>query len=466
MRKSAILLAFVVGLALLAGCSMTVDPNFQPQAAGAQSEMVEPEAGQWQTWVLESSDALRPAAPPDAAATQAELAEVQQAVAGLDEAALQQIAYWDAGAPNYRWLEIAFNQFKSKGANPQRTGRGIALLNVAIYDAIVAAWDAKAAYNRPRPSQVDPTLTPLVAVPNSPSYPSEHAVAAGAAAEILSYLFPDNAQTFAAQAEEAAHSRVLAGVQYPSDAEAGMALGRQVAEQVIERAMTDGSDAVWDGQMPTEEGHWTGENPNEPMMGTWTPWVLASGDELRPGPPFANDSPELAAELAEVQTFTRTWQSNQKALYWQAFEGGNMAFYDFANKRIFEHHLDTNPPYAAQIYATLATARLDSLIACWDAKYVYWAIRPYQLDPELVPLFPTPHPSYPSGHSCGSGASATVLESIFPAEAAAARALADEASESRIWAGIHYRNDMAVGGALGQAVAEKVLAHAGEMMQP
>src|SRR5260221_8564789 len=69
--------------------------------------------------------------------------------------------------------------------------RGMALLSVAIYDATVAAWDSKYAYNRPRPNAADKTINPLVAVPNSPSYPSDHAVAAGAASVVLAYLFPN-----------------------------------------------------------------------------------------------------------------------------------------------------------------------------------------------------------------------------------------------------------------------------------
>jgi len=44
---------------------------------------------------------------------------------------------------------------------------------------------------------------------------------------------------------------VLAGVQYPSDYYAGLTLGRKIAEQVIAKAKLDGSDAVWDGNMPS-----------------------------------------------------------------------------------------------------------------------------------------------------------------------------------------------------------------------
>ena len=71
----------------------------------------------------------------------------------------------------------------------------LALVNVAIYDATIAAWDAKYVYNRPRPSEADPTLTTVVPNPNSPTYPSEHAAAAGAASTVLGYLFPKDAQS-------------------------------------------------------------------------------------------------------------------------------------------------------------------------------------------------------------------------------------------------------------------------------
>jgi membrane-associated phospholipid phosphatase len=144
------------------------------------------------------------------------------------------VAYWDAGSPSYRCIEIALDQLNTKPMPNPRLLRGMSLMNVAIYDAMVAAWDAKYNYNRVRPSLADPTLAPLVAVPNSPSYPSEQAVAAGAAAAVLGYLYPDDAATFEAKAQEAAQSRVLAGVNYPSDAAAGLELGRQVAQLVIE----------------------------------------------------------------------------------------------------------------------------------------------------------------------------------------------------------------------------------------
>ena len=119
--------------------------------------------------------------------------------------------------------------------------RHVALVNVAIYDATVAAWDSKYAYSRRRPSELDPSLSTVLPKPQSPSYPSEHAVTAGAASATLAYLFPDEAKRFTDQAEEAARWRLLTGVEYKSDVRAGLELGRAVAAQVIERARADGS---------------------------------------------------------------------------------------------------------------------------------------------------------------------------------------------------------------------------------
>jgi hypothetical protein len=108
-----------------------------------------------------------------------------------------------------------------------------------------AAWDSKYAYRRPRPTLADPALEATVAVPRSPSYPCERAVAAGAASEIMAYLWPTEASRFAKLAGDAAWSRVQAGVQYPSDVRAGLALGRAVASLVISRPGTAPTRPGW-----------------------------------------------------------------------------------------------------------------------------------------------------------------------------------------------------------------------------
>jgi len=351
-----------------------------------------------------------------------------------------------------------------KGQPWQLAARGLALMHIAIYDGMVAAWDSKYAYNRPRPSAVKADLTTAIATPPSPSYPAEHAVAAGAASEVLSYLFPERAQFFRDQAAEAVRSREVAGVNYPSDIEAGLTLGKKVAALAIERGKSDGTDAKWAGSVPDGPGKWTGTNPILPMAGTWKPWVLSSQNEFRPGPPLAYDSPQKKAELDEIKNFQRTPITINAAAFWEHAAGGLRAhqyWNDQLSKKSLEYRLDASPPRAARAFALPYVTALDAGIACWDAKYAYWAIRPVQLDPEVKPIVTTPnHPSYPSAHACLSIAVAKTMGYLFPRDAEMFAAIGEEAAESRIWAGIHYRSDIDSGRTLAVAVADKIIARA------
>ena len=148
---------------------------------------IEPGARLWQTWVLASSSELRPGPPPDRADSVRELLAVRDAAANPAASAAQQLAYWNAGSPNYRWQQIAM---ANTGITSFPGFRTLALMNVAIADAEVAACDAKYYYNRPRPSQADRKLATRIPTPDSPSYPSEHATAAGAAAAVNT-MMPD-----------------------------------------------------------------------------------------------------------------------------------------------------------------------------------------------------------------------------------------------------------------------------------
>jgi hypothetical protein len=84
---------------------------------------------------------------------------------------------------------------------------------------------------------------------------------------------------------------------------------------MIARAKADGSNVQWAGSVPTEPGHWAGTNPVLPLLGTWKTWVLKSGSEVRPGPPPAYGSVQMASELAEVKQFVRTPKSNADAFF-------------------------------------------------------------------------------------------------------------------------------------------------------
>ncbi|MDQ3309232.1 MAG: phosphatase PAP2 family protein, partial [Gemmatimonadota bacterium] len=252
-RESSI---WLVGLLACVACSdgPTLPVQDEPGSVGAR----------WATWVLQDGSVLRPSPPPAASSEQARL-EIEEIVR------LQSRPGWEAevrrweGAPSLPWTHQTLDLLEFywpllpdvRVATPARAARIMALLHVAQYDALVATWDAKYSYQRPPPFVADSRVHAAGAVAGVPSYPSEHAAVAGAAAVILSYAFArEDTAEFQADARRAAESRIAAGVAYRSDVEAGLALGRAVAERVIQRAMADGSDAVWAGSVPQGENRW------------------------------------------------------------------------------------------------------------------------------------------------------------------------------------------------------------------
>ena len=86
-------------------------------------------------------------------------------------------------------------------------------------------------------------------------------------------------------------------------------------------------------------------------------------------------------------------------------------------------------------------------------NFFYFNPRPSQVDPRIKTFTGLPNfPSYTSGHSTFSGAAATILGHIIPAKAAGYTSMAQEASLSRMYGGIHYRSDCEKGLATGNAI--------------
>ena len=376
--------------------------------------------------------------------------------------------YWNAGPPSYRWMEL----LAKRQSNGQPVGtyfaRAYAYVSIAVYDATIAAANSKQQYARPRPSQADPRIRTRVNLPANSSYPSDYSATAAAAAEVLAYLVPAEATYFRQLAEEAGKSRLYAGVEYPSDYFAGLELGRRVAAHVIARAQADGSGAVWTGTVPTGPCRCTGVNPGNITAAQWRPLLLTSPSEFRPTPPPPCDSVPVRTELAEVRDFPRSLTTanlltNARALYWQTPEGIFPWAYLQLNQWVLEDRLEDHPAFAARAYALLGAVGYDAFIASQDGKFAYWYPRPAQLDPQVTPLFPAPNfPAYPSNHSTLSSARAEMLAYLFPQRAEAIRALAKEAGDSRIWAGIHFPMDNEAGVTLGRQVASKFIAWARE----
>jgi membrane-associated phospholipid phosphatase len=447
-----------------AGCSDA------PTAPGRDPDA---DAGSWRTWVLASAAEIRPDPPPMSRSPQAtaEIDEILRLQAARTSLTDSLVRVWD-GLPTTRWHTLALDLSAFywvllpdvRLATPARSARAFALLHVAMYDALVATWEAKYLYNRAAPARTDGRVRALVSVGDAPSYPSEHAAAAAAAAGVLSYLFPGEDTTgFHALAREAGESRIAAGAAYRSDVDAGYAIGHAVAARVIARARADGSAAAWTGTVPTSTTSWRPtpsrfvSAPFDPTAGSWRTWVIPSGSALRPDPPPLPGSDRFEWDVQELLFLsnTRTAEQADIARFW-ASESPSARWEVFIQEEIDRRRL--GPVRAARALALASVATYDAMVACWDAKYAYWLMRPVTAEPAIKTVFSTPpFPSYPSGHSTLSSAVAEVFGELFPDAAAHYRHKGEEASLSRVFAGVHYRFDVLTGEALGRRVGEAVV---------
>jgi membrane-associated phospholipid phosphatase len=427
--------AATLSAALLVAASTGAGAS-SPSAGGAA-------VGQWKTWVLASGSEIQPAPPPavDSAQTAAERTELQEMQSQRSPVTDTAIQYWNSGPATQRWTEITLSLIQRDKVNPVRAARLLGCVHTAMADTVVATWQAKHNYKRQKPSLSLVEASPALPPSDEPCYPSEHAAVAGAAAAMLSYLFPNDALSLTAMAEEA------------------------VTQKAITRATIDGSSTQWTGTIPTGPGLWFQAPgtpaPLEPLASTWKTWILTSGSHLRPGPPPAFGSAEFLSELAEVKRVSANPTPSQRAiaLFW-ADGAGTVTppghWFQIAGSLIARDDLST--PSAARILGLLGATVADAAISCWDAKYAYGFLRPNQADPTIVTLVPTPpFPSYPSGHSTFSGASSEVLAYFFPSDAARLRSMADEAALSRLYAGIHYRSDNEIGKQIGRQLGALAL---------
>jgi hypothetical protein len=106
-------------------------------------------------------------------------------------------------------------------------------------------------------------------------------------------------------------------------------------------------------------------------------------------------------------------------------------------------------------------AYYDAMVACWDAKYTYWAQRPFHQDPTFTPLFNTPSTlaTHPRTAACRA---LPVMSwgTCSQAKTEGYQTLVDVIGESRIASGLHFRSDVTVGRELAKAVAGKVIEYA------
>lgn len=200
---------------------------------------VAPMAGEMLPWSMAAVETFDPGPPPAFGSPEfmADLAEVR---AFSDERTpeMTEIArFYEYGpgtpSPAGQYVELASELILRYGLDEVAAARTLAMLGMAMADAGIAAWHAKYKYNLIRPSQVDPGITMVVALPNFPAYPSGHSTFSGAAEGVLSAVFPAEAAEIRAFAEENGVSRIYGGVHFSFDNTVGLEMGRRIAPHAL-----------------------------------------------------------------------------------------------------------------------------------------------------------------------------------------------------------------------------------------
>jgi membrane-associated phospholipid phosphatase len=292
-------------------------------------------------------------------------------------------------------------------------------------------------------------------------HPSTSAAVGGASAAVLSSFFPLDVASVEAQlrtdlaALEDEHNE-------DDDVAAGESIGRDVAADVLAQAATDNYFVRNPGVPPVGPGYWvSAAAPIVRGLYGARPFFLKTADQLRPPPPPTFGSPAFLSGLAEIRMISDT-RTAEQTLIAQTYAWGTAPFTVgqlnlIVDQLIVDHHRSERE--AARILAYANAATFDAGIACYDAKFAYWFIRPSQADRLItMPIALPNHPSYPSGHSCLTSALMTVAIDAFPSERERLETLITTTGLSRMYGGLHYRFDVEAGQVIGRSAAALALA--------
>jgi len=158
---------------------------------------------------------LAPPPPPDSPAGKTDLEGVLAAVNSRTEASIKQ-AQDDDQRTVFRFADVMGPNFRTENL-PLTTQ----LFQHVYQDGNAATLAAKNFFKRTRPFVIDPEIKILVVQPPDFSFPSNHSTFGNEAGILLADMVPENAAAIFARAAEYAHNRVVAGVHFPTDVEAG-----------------------------------------------------------------------------------------------------------------------------------------------------------------------------------------------------------------------------------------------------
>ena len=366
------------------------------------------------------------------------------------------------------WNTKAGEIVVSARMGPPPANRAMAIASTAVYEAVNAITKRYPAG----------TLK-LQAAPGA----SVDAAIAAAHRTAFVKLLPSQ-QSAIDGAYQAALSKIADGPAKTS----GIAVGEQAAAAVLAMRADDGAVAGETYRPSTAPGVYV---PTVlPAVTHWPqrkPWLMNSASQFRPGPPPALTSPLWARDFNEIKALggksnsRRTAEQTQIASFWEAtlppiYNGIVLSVADVSGREVTQY---------ARLFAAVAQAADDALLAVFEAKYHYNFWRPVtairngdldgndatERDASWTPFIETPmHPEYPCAHCIVAAAVGTVLQAEIGTGATPtltttsylvkgpARNWAknddffQEVANARVYDGDHLRNTTEVGIAMGKQV--------------
>ena len=367
------------------------------------------------------------------------------------------------------WNDVAVARLVAARQLPPDGARSMAMVHVAMFDAINAA---------------QPRYTSYAFKGKAPAGASPEAAGVAAARTVLLKLYPDQSEAI-----DKAYAASLSAIPDGAGRSAGIALGEQVGNECIAMRENDGVSATVAYRPVTAAGVYV---PTMfPASVAWPnvkPFFMKEPAQFRPGPPPALKSADWAKDLNEIrqvggrESSARTAEQTEVGRFWglTGVPSWNPIVRALASSGGLS--LVDN----ARLFALVNMAATDSFISVFDAKYAYNFWRPItairngdmhgngevQRDAGWMPLIDTPmHPEYPCAHCISSTAVGTVLASVFrgrpisvtmtsPTAPGVTRKwdrLEDymqEVNNARVWAGVHYRFSTRVGADMGRKIGE------------
>jgi len=345
---------------------------------------------------------------------------------------------------------------------PGRSSRALAIVHIAIFDAVNAIVGDYESFTDLPPAQ-----------PGS----SFDAAVAKSAHDTLAALFPSQAESL-----DDLLDRDLRSVRNRRNRARGVALGREAAARILARTSGDGSDHAEprigvDFNPSDDPGFWRPDPITRGPLALGAQWgevdplVLQRGDDFRLPPPPSVGSEAYAAAFAEVKALggdgivtptSRTAEQTLIGTYW-AYDGTPSLC---APPRLYNQlavtiadRMGTRGVELARLLALVNVAMADTGIAAWDSKYHYQYWRPVTGiresdpgtgptgsgdgndatigDPAFAPLgapasnlkgpnFTPPFPAYPSGHAAFGGALFQTLRNFYGTDAIPFSFVSDE----------------------------------------